>query len=146
MQATSRTQPSNTPGWSHILAGPVIWLTYFMTGYLILEAVCNAKPQGIERMPPTMLATIIIVLTLIAFAAAVYAAFTSYRTWLAVKRRDNTDVHEPALADSPATAAPLRARHDAGRFMALTGILLGTLFAFIILATGYPVLVLNPCW
>jgi hypothetical protein len=146
MQTTSISRSSSSAGWSHILAGPVIWFTYFMVGYLLLEAVCNAKPQFIERMPPMVLATIIIVLTLVAFVAAVYAAWVSYRAWVAAQRRNDDDVHEPDVTEAPSSAGAGRTTHDKNRFMSLSGVLLSGLFAFIILATGFPALILDPCW
>jgi hypothetical protein len=55
-------------------------------------------------------------------------------------------VHEPEVTEAPLSAGTRRTTHDKNRFMSICGVLLSGLFAFIILATGFPALVLEPCW
>lgn len=110
------------------LGSPIIWGLHFMAVYGLGEVACKA---GLLRFRVLWLSgpsVIVIVLTLIAFAAALYVGFLAYRRWQQVEDDDE------------------RWRGEAeGEFMALVGLLFSGLFAATILVSGIPALFLRPC-
>jgi hypothetical protein len=119
--------------WYELLSGPIIWSVYFLAGYLLAELACR-----IDILPGTLfgmnaLSGVLILLTLAALGASVLAGLHGYRTY-----KKHSRVNEPNQPEE----MDIDARN---RFMALSGLILNVLFVFLILLTGYPLLVLNPC-
>ena len=142
MTTASRTQdhfPSARSLVIGMLAGPVVWIVYFMIGYGLIEAACKTPLFGFSLAGLMGISIIVIGLTLVALVVVVWAGGMAYRNW-----QQLGDVVEPGTEDEASLSAEwLSVGH--GRFMAFTGLLLNGLFAIIIFATGLPALLLWPC-
>jgi hypothetical protein len=128
---------SNRGAWAVLLAGPVIWITHFMTVYLIAEAGCTGDGALLDLFDPPVPVVATIVATVVAVPLAAAAAVWAWRGWRSGERR------RPAAPDAPpqvAAAAGVRRRS-----VAFTGFLLSAFSVVAILFTAAPALVLGPC-
>lgn len=112
------------------LAGPVIWISYFMAVYLLGEALCAA---GAERQlfGLHILSTLTLAATIVAIAVTALPTGIAYRRWRASGVGWNGSVERRALSDE---------EEQEGR-LALAGFLLGGLFLGAILFVGLPAFV-----
>ena len=115
-----------------LLAGPLIWSVYHIVGYLLVEVACRTGILAGRILGLSALWWILIVLTVAALLATLYAGFLAYRNWQDT-RTISTEVEEADLVKGRT------------RFLALSGLLLNSLFAVIILLDGIPALVLRLC-
>lgn len=145
---TSSHRFTFTATWQHLLVAPLIWLLYFGIGYGLVEVICAAPSLNIYLGGIPALSLILVTLTLIAFLGTLYPAWVAYRNWKQIRQRNlDTDLE----ADAPAPVrtnereSPREAEDDADHFLALSGVLLGGLFALTILIIGLPALLLTPC-
>ncbi len=142
MTTASRTQdhfPSARSLVIGMLAGPVVWIVYFMIGYVLIEAACKTPLFGFSLAGLMGISIIVIGLTLVALVVLVWTGRMAYHHWLQLR-----DVVEPETEGEASFSSEwLSVGH--GRFMAFTGLLLNSLFAIIIFATGLPALLLWPC-
>lgn len=122
-----------------MLAGPVVWIVYFMIGYLLIEAACKTPLFGFSLAGLRGISIVVIGLTLVALAVVVWAGRMAYHNWQQLRH----EVEPETEAETALSAEWLSVGH--GRFMAFTGLLLNSLFAIIIFATGLPALLLWPC-
>lgn len=120
--------------WFYLLGSPVVWGAHFLVSYLWVEAVCQAGPVVLDAtiLGLTAAAHVVLALTLVSVIAASYVGWSAYRRWRELSQGQ----------DQSASPASLE---EGKRFMAFSGMVLSLLFAPIILLTGLPVLVLNPC-
>jgi hypothetical protein len=118
--------------WFHLLASPIIWGVYFLATYSLVEAACQSGFLDTPLVGLSALSVAVLLLTLIALLATLYAGWAAYHQW----RTLNPQVIENEVARQEALA-----RH----FMALSGVWLSALFSLTLLATGLPALVLSPC-
>ncbi len=109
------------------LAGPLAWSTYFLVGYSLAEAACRLPLLTRTLFGLAPVAFAVVALTAATTIIALYAGWLAYAHWRRLSR--------PAGQDA-----------DTDRFLAVSGILLNGLFAFVTIATGVPALVLSPCW
>ena len=106
--------------WLGLLGGPLVWATYFTIGYFFVEASCRtATGSTIIGLPGP--AVIVVALTIVSLLLVLVAGRLAYQQWRQA-------------------AGP-----ESGRFMAEAGLFTSGLFAFVILITGIPALVLAPC-
>lgn len=106
--------------WLGLLGGPLVWATYFTIGYFFVEASCRASAGStIIGLPGP--AVIVVALTIVSFILVLASGRLAYQQW-----------RQPAGPEY-------------GRFMAEAGLFTSGLFAFVILITGIPALVLAPC-
>jgi hypothetical protein len=131
--AQTDTHPSARFLWTIWLAGPLIWVVYFVVGYGLTEFVCTGGFLNFSLLGLNALSTIIIILTLIAFGATLYTGFLSYRLWQRPNKEKVAEFSEPARSE------------DASQFMIFAAVMLNTFFAIIILLTGLPAFYLQPC-
>jgi hypothetical protein len=120
--------------WIHLLGGPVLWITHFLISYALGEFGCDARLPVLHLniLGFSLLSWIILSFTLIVTFVASFVGWSAYRSWKRLKRsrrKDEQDFWEV----------------EARQFMAFSGMLLGALFSLIILVSGLPVLVLDPC-
>ena len=109
------------------LAGPLAWSTYFLVGYSLAEAACRLPLLTGTVLGLAAVSFAVLVLTAATAIISLYAGWLAYAHW---RRRSR-----PAGQDG-----------DTDRFLAVSGILLNGLFAFVTIATAVPALVLSPCW
>lgn len=104
--------------WAVLLAGPVIWITYFAVVYLVAEAACT--PSVSDRWSAfgeRTLAGFVAVATIVAGIAALVATAVA---WRAVRRPDASPLHRASMVLA------------VGSFLS-------------VIAVGAPVVVLGPC-
>lgn len=120
--------------WFHFLGGPVLWIAHFLATYSWVEFACRANLLVLDStlLGLTVLSWSVLGLTLSAMLAALYVGWLSYQSWRRIKRLQGPD-------------GPEIWRLLSTRFMAFSGTFLSALFALVILFTGLPVLVLEPC-
>jgi heme/copper-type cytochrome/quinol oxidase subunit 2 len=131
--ASTDNRPSSRFLWTIWLAGPVTWIVYFVIGYGLAEFACKSGFLDFSLLGLNALATIEIILTLIAFGVTLYVGFLSYRLWQQPNGERATEFSEPARSE------------DAGRFMIFSAMMLNAFFAIIILMTGLPAFFIQPC-
>ena len=120
------------PQWYTLLAGPVIWTVYFAVVYVLAEFGCRGGWLAGRLGGYPAASVVSVVLTLAALAVAGVATFRIWRRWQAVRGRR-------------AAGAEWSQVEERGRFMVLAGLMLGLLFTYLILLTGVPALLLDPC-
>ena len=133
--ATSTSLPHlNHSPWFHLLGGPILWSAHFLVSYAWVEFACRVRLLVLDStfFGFTVLSWSVLLLTLIALLATLYVGWSAYQSWLQIRNLKETNELESWGAESR-------------RFMAWSGILLSALFAFVILLTGLPALVLGPC-
>ncbi|MCI0398995.1 MAG: hypothetical protein L0332_15770 [Chloroflexi bacterium] len=161
MATTQPTRPLAL--WLNFLSGPLIWSIYFTLGYFLVEIACRQALLSfrVVGLPGTSAA--VLVLTLVALLATFYAGYRSYNNLTQRRRLWPAKVHAKvvknfhmlwgAAADvnsyyywreeREGVQVALKGRYV--EFMAVAGVLLNGLFGLIILLTGIPALVLQPC-
>jgi hypothetical protein len=126
--------------WLALLAGPVVWIVYFFSGYLLNEVACTAGwfQATISGLP--LLPVITVAYTLLALGLVAYAGSWAYRQWQILNRQrdEGTERMRPAAGEQ----IDVRER---SRFVTFAGMLLSLLFGLTILLTGIPSLVLRSC-
>ena len=105
--------------WFSVLAGPIAWALNQEISYLFVPWACASGTR-------LMLHAV----TLAALLLSLAGAFVGWRCW----HRTGAEWHD---AEGGVIGR--------SRLMALGGIALGAMFALVILAQGYPSLVLSPC-
>lgn len=110
-----------------ILAGPVLWFVHFIAVYSLAEFGCRANFNNLAIIPPGTIQLLILVISAVILIMVGAAALSAYRAWQAAGRDSIT---------------PEASRHD---FLAMMGVLLSTLFLFIIVLTTLPTFFLNVC-
>lgn len=110
--------------WLRMLSGPLIWAVYFFAGYGLAEFGCRAGWLAGQVAGIYAASLVIVLLTIVAAAGAGFAGWMVYRRW---QRRTG------------AGSAPVR------HWMDYVGLMLSALFTFLIVMTGLPLLVLEPC-
>jgi hypothetical protein len=105
--------------WSGVLGGPVIWLIFLQANYMLAPSACLSQNK-------TMLA----IVTVVAFFGTLASAFAAWRAWHRAGATAHTEDGDAA---------------GRSRFMALSGIGLSVLFAFVVLASAIPIVFLGAC-
>jgi hypothetical protein len=105
--------------WAGLLAGPIAFLLQLQINYALIPWVCATGHR--------------FVLHLVSVAAFLSVLIGSLIAWLAWRRMAGEMPDESAGA------------HSRSRFMAVLGLLTGTLFLLLIIAQEIPNFVLNPC-
>jgi hypothetical protein len=120
--------------WLHFLGGPILWSAHFLATYNWVEFACRAHLLVLDStlLGFTILSWSVLGLTLSAMLAALYVGWLSYQSWRRIKGPQGPDERETWSL------------HSRG-FMAFSGVFLSALFALVILFTGLPALVLEPC-
>jgi hypothetical protein len=120
--------------WVHLLGGPVLWITHFLISYALGEFGCGARLPILHStiLGLSVLSWVILLFTLIVTVITLYIGWSAYQSWQRLER---------SRRKNERTAWEIGAK----RFMALGGLALSGLFSLVILLTGLPVLVLNPC-
>jgi hypothetical protein len=108
--------------WIGVLAGPVVWAAVLETNYALSYVACEQRHAWMLHLT-----------TGVAIALIAIAAFGLWRA--APPMGDDS---EPSI--DPRETAVVRAR-----FMAVGGLAMCAWFAFVILATDIPAIVLKPC-
>jgi hypothetical protein len=128
--AEQRDVTQVSPRWLSLLAGPLLWATYFLVVYTLGEFGCRGGwlRGTLLGLPATTV--VVTALTVLALAVGAMTTYRTFRQWSA-KQGDQ---------DSPWFEAEER-----NRFMLLAGWMLGALFTYLILLTGIPALVLPQC-
>jgi hypothetical protein len=109
-----------------ILVGPILWLLHFVFVYALAEFGCRANFTNWWYFPPETIRTSIILVTIPVLLLVAIGGFMAYGSWQRLSARPEIEV-------------------EGEYFLAATGILLSSLFLFIILMTAAPSLVLNIC-
>ncbi len=123
-------------------AGPGVWAVFLIISYAIVEAGCRSFAWQSEVLGISMMGLVIVILTLIALAVVLYAAFLGYTTW---KNMGAVGAGEVDSDDEWLDNNGERFTSNRGRFMAFAGMLLASIFSLVILISGIPLLVLRPC-
>lgn len=110
------------------LAPPAAWLVHMGVVYGAEELVCSSGLRGSEVLGLTPVEGVTGTVTVVTLAVALGGSMVGYRMW-ATSRRD-TGVDPPAGPDA---------------FLGLAGLLLGGLFAVVILLEATPAAFLDPC-
>lgn len=113
-------QRGTVGAWTHLLAGPTIFMTHFGSAYLLAEASCAAeRSPRMEFFGPGVLRTVVVILTVLAAAGTGAAAWGSFRRF----------------RSAPGFTSDL----------GFVGLLLAIGSFIGVLAVGVPALVLDPC-
>ncbi len=107
--------------WTGMFAGPVVWMVQFLTLYVLVPQVCGG---GLEFF-------LLHVPTLIGLPAALLGTALAWRNWQKGGRVS------PAEQDPPEITRT--------RFLAMLGLMTGSLFSLLIVAQWLAVLFLPPC-
>jgi hypothetical protein len=123
-----------------LVAGPIIYMVYFIAGYLLAEASCGIGILAGEVAGFPLLSVVLVGLTLVTLVAVLAVAAVQFFGWRRAQRnvRVAGEVREE-------TAAPVA---DSGRdlpFLLIVGAGLALLFAGVTVVTGVPILLLEPC-
>ena len=105
--------------WIGILGGPLVWLVFLQLNYMLAPSACLSQNK-------TMLGMV----TVIALFGTLGSAFAAWRGWQQTGATGHTE-EGGAIGRS--------------RFMALSGIGLSALFAFVVLASAIPIMFLGAC-
>jgi hypothetical protein len=124
----------NRSPWFHLLGGPILWSAHFLATYNWVEFACRANLLVLDStiLGLTVLSWSVLVLTFLAVLAALYVGWSAYQSWQRLRK-----MQEKNELDSWAV--------ESHRFMAFSGIVLSALFSLVILLTGIPALILEPC-
>lgn len=115
-----------SPGLRLLLAAPIIWSVYHVSGYLLLETACTkGLLVGRTILGMNALSVVITILTLLALLPTLYIGIRSYRR--------SRESGYGGLGD------------NRERFLATVAGLFSIVLALTILADGAIVLVLGPC-
>lgn len=128
MTATSADTKRDTK-WSYVLSlliGPLSWATFFMVGYLVAEASCEAGMLQSNVGGFDLVVVVVVALGLLATLISAWGALWGYRRWRDSGR--NPDETE-----------------DQGAFLALATLLLNLLFLLATLMTAVGMLFILPC-
>jgi hypothetical protein len=104
--------------WLAIIIGPLAWLIYLQTAYMLVPWACRRPTGGLIAL---------LAAGVLALALSTAGLATAWQAWRRVDR-------------SGADTGSARAR-----FMALTGIGTSALFVLIVVAGMLPLLLLAPC-
>lgn len=125
--STAENSKAQLKRWLILLLSPVVWVTAFTLLYLIDEAACGLHWwRWFVWGQVTAVVPLMLFILLITFAVTLFNAFLGWKLWR--KAQDNS--------------------HDIGerdRFIGLSGLMLGLLFAFLTLGLVTAVVVLPPC-
>lgn len=105
-----------------VLAGPIVWAVLLETNYTLSYVACEHRAEWILYVPAA-----------VGLAVIALAAF-------AVRRAAAPQIDEDAASTDPQRTAAVRAR-----FMEVFALAFCAFFAFVILATEIPVVILHPC-
>jgi heme/copper-type cytochrome/quinol oxidase subunit 2 len=114
--------PRDWRRWFAFLGGGFAWTFHLLSIYAVGEFGCVSGMDSIAYAGISMVAWMILILSAVALAVAMAAAFVGYRD----KRRDNAQKVS-------------RPEEDGGRFLSSFGFLLSSLFVFIIIVETMPV-------
>ena len=67
--------------WGFLLGGPVLWMSHFMSVYLVAEAGCSGGGPGLELFDPPVPRTVTLVATALAAAACIPLAAGALHRW-----------------------------------------------------------------
>ena len=119
-----REEYTSAPGllalWFTVFAGPISFLLHLQLGYMLVDWAC--RENGV---------LVLDLITIGAIALALIGALVGWRIWVRLGREWPKGSRGGPIARS--------------RFMSMSGVLLGLMFALVAMAQGYPALVLNPC-
>jgi hypothetical protein len=110
--------------WLRMLAGPLVWAVYFFAGYGLAEFGCRAGWLAGQIGGLYAASVVIIGLTIAAAAGTAAAGWRTYQRWRTRQRHGSQA--ERWLMDG-------------------VGVMLSALFTFLIVMTGLPLLLLEPC-
>jgi hypothetical protein len=119
--------------WFGLIAGPVVWAAHFTLTYALASTACQSgflvdrTLFGINALTATL-----ILITIVALAIMIYAAFLSHRNWQIL--RSHNDPH--------LIGVPEENRH---RFMAFSGLALNIIFMVSVILSILPSFFFNPC-
>jgi hypothetical protein len=119
--------------WTNLLAGPIIWVVYFILGYSVVEAACYLNILQNTLLGFKAISIVIVGLTLLASLITLGMGFLAYRHWQQLRGYEEAESSPEQTGDY---------RH----FMLRGGMVLSGLFAFIIFITALPVFWLSPCY
>ena len=105
--------------WITILAGPLVWLVYLQTNYMLVPWACHSGQKSV-----------LIVTTVITLVLTLGTAFVGWREWHKSGATSGTEEGN-AIGRS--------------RFMALAGLGIAALFTLLVTASFIPILVLGAC-
>lgn len=115
------------PLWFGLLAGPVAWGTQLLVDYYLSSLICAHRFAGDRVAGQSWFTVGILLMSLLAAALTIAAGLTAWYYW----RRS------PGRDDSGADGA--------GGFLALSGLLLCSLFLLLIVVSTIPVFVSSQC-
>ena len=119
----------NLAVWLAVLTGPIAWSLHLLLSYAAISLECAfIFPQPLPGLSLGGLA--VLVVTLLAVAASVYAGLFCARRW-----RQAGGLHFDSVMR--VESVPL--------FMTVAGMTLNTIFLFAIVLATVPILVLRPC-
>ena len=96
--------------WSGVLGGPVIWLIFLQVNYMLARSACLSQSKAL-----------LAIVTVVAFFGTLASGFAAWRGWHQAGATAHTE-NGDAVSRS--------------RFMALSGIGLSALFAFVVLESA----------
>lgn len=117
------------------VAGPIIYMIYFFAGYLLVEAGCALGILQGAALGMPLFSAVLLGLTAVTLLILLAIAAVQFFRWRRARR-------------SVPDAAPAQAMDDTERdlpFLLVLGAGMALLFAFVTLATGIPIAVLEPC-
>jgi hypothetical protein len=122
--------PSTTRLWLGALAGHFAWTAQLLLSYFVISLACARPPADFQVAGVDGFQLLLIVLTLLPGAVALFATFFAFGVWRAARESRQTEA---------AGTVGWRC------FLGLFGALLNGLFVATILLTGVSLLYLSPC-
>jgi hypothetical protein len=112
-----------------ILVGPIVWAVHFMSVWVMSEFGCRANFNNVVFYPAATIRTGIIVATVIALLLVSVGAVLALRNWgeRGTTRRMDEDERETL------------------EYLTVTGLLMSSLFLFVIFVSSMPNFILNVC-
>ncbi|HSM54539.1 MAG TPA: hypothetical protein VK879_00155 [Candidatus Sulfomarinibacteraceae bacterium] len=115
--------------WFGVAAGPIVWAIYLGVSYTLVALHCQWGFFSFRALGGPGLLLILTAVALVAAAPVLYGAYAAYGNWRAFESKET-----------------LQGRvEERQHFLALSGVLLSSLFFLVILVTWIPIFVMGPC-
>ena len=115
-----------------ITAGPIVWFVHFMLVYTVAEFGCRANFNNVVFYPAATIRTGIIAVTVIALLLVSIGAALALQSW---GRFGGTN-HQLRLDED---------ERENIEYLTVTGLLMSSLFLFVIFVSSMPNFILNVC-
>jgi len=120
--------------WFGLFGGPAAWSLQEIADYALNAHSCFPRdvPLADPTFDPVRVVTAVVVVVALGVAAA--SLWVAYQAWRSTRNGAGRDDHHV-----------LEVGEGRARFMAFSGVLLSSIFAFAVLMNGIPIATLPPC-